>query len=111
MRQKNEHLKKLFETVTDKKYHVAFEPDKYQHIAITFHSSKGLEFEQVIVFAEDYNLSDISGLCNHYVAATRAKSKLIIVRLSNYNADLFQTSLAKIFAKRNININDILIQN
>lgn len=108
---KNEHLKKLFETVTDKKYHVAFEPDKYQHIAITFHSSKGLEFEQVIVFAEDYNLSDISGLCNHYVAATRAKSKLIIVRLSNYNADLFQTSLAKIFAKRNININDILIQN
>lgn len=107
---KNEHLKKLFETVTDKKYHVAFEPDKYQHIAITFHSSKGLEFEQVIVFAEDYYLSDISGLCNHYVAVTRAKSKLIIVRLSNYKADLFQTSLAKIFAESDVNINDVLVQ-
>ena len=75
---KSEHLKRLFETITNEKYHVAFEPEKYQHIAITFHSSKGLEFEQVIIFAEDYRLSDVSSLCNHYVAVTRAKRKLIM---------------------------------
>jgi superfamily I DNA/RNA helicase len=92
---KNEHLKKLFKTVINKKYHVAFKPDKYQHIAITFHSSKGLEFEQVIIFAEDYHLSDLSSLYNHYVAVTRAKSKLIIMRLNNYKSNLFQNNLEK----------------
>ena len=107
---KNEHLKKLFETVTDKKYHVAFEPDKYQHVAITFHSSKGLEFEQVIVFAEDYRLSDVSSLCNHYVAVTRAKSKLIIVKQNSYNANCFQVNLEKLFAKSGVKINDVLVQ-
>ena len=55
-----EHIDKLFETICDSSYHVAFEPDKYKHIATTFHSSKGLEFEQVIVFAEDYSLKDLS---------------------------------------------------
>lgn len=107
---RDEHLKKLFETITDEKYHVAFETEKYQHIAITFHSSKGLEFEQVIVFAEDYHLSDISSLCNHYVAVTRAKRKLIIVKLSNYNANCFQSNLEKIFARSDVELNDVLIQ-
>lgn len=107
---KNEHLKRLFETITNEKYYVAFEPEKYQHIAITFHSSKGLEFEQVIIFAEDYRLSDVSSLCNHYVAVTRAKSKLIIVKLNNYNANCFQTNLVKIFSKSGVNIGDVLIQ-
>ena len=107
---RTDHLRKLFQTIIDEKYHVAFETEKYQHIAITFHSSKGLEFEQVIVFAEDYRLSDISSLCNHYVAVTRAKSKLIIVKLNNYNANCFQTNLSKIFAKHNLRISDLLIQ-
>lgn len=107
---RTDHLRKLFQTIIDEKYHVAFETEKYQHIAITFHSSKGLEFEQVILFAEDYRLSDISSLCNHYVAVTRAKSKLIIVKLNNYNANCFQTNLSKIFAKHNLRISDLLIQ-
>ena len=105
-----DHLKKLLQTIIDEKFHVAFETEKYQHIAITFHSSKGLEFDQVIVFAEDYRLSDVSSLCNHYVAVTRAKSKLIIVKLNNYNANCFQTNLAKIFAKSNLEISNLLIQ-
>lgn len=105
-----DHLKKLFQTITDEKFYVAFETEKYQHIAITFHSSKGLEFEQVIVFAEDYNLFDVSGLCNHYVAATRAKSKLIIVKLNNYKANIFQANLSKIFKKSNLDIGDLVTQ-
>lgn len=77
-----EHIDKLFETICDSSYHVAFEPDKYKHIATTFHSSKGLEFEQVIVFAEDYSLKDMPSIYNHYVAATRAKNKLIVSIIS-----------------------------
>ena len=105
---RTDHLKKLYQTVTDEKFHVAFEAEKYQHIAITFHSSKGLEFEQVIVFAEDYRLSDISSLCNHYVAVTRAKSKLVIVKCNNYHANRFQTNLEKIFYKSNLNLSDVI---
>ena len=76
---------------------------------ITFHSSKGLEFEQVIVFAEDYRLSDMSSIYNHYVAVTRAKSKLIIVKLNNYNANCFHNNLKKIFSKSGHNIEDIVL--
>lgn len=103
-----DHLKKLFRTISDTSFHVAFEPEKYKHIAITFHSSKGLEFEQVIAFAEDYRLSDMPSIYNHYVAVTRAKSKLIIVKLNNYNANCFQTNLTKIFSESGLNLNDIV---
>ncbi len=103
-----DHLRKLFRTVSDIGFHVAFEPEKYQHVAITFHSSKGLEFDHVIVFAEDYRLSDMPSIYNHYVAVTRAKSKLIIVKLPNYNANCFQNNLAKIFSESDLNIKDVM---
>ncbi len=70
----------------------------YQNIAITFHSSKGLEFDQVILFAGDYNLSDMSGIYNHYVAVTRAKEKVVIVKCSDYYANRFESNLSQIFA-------------
>lgn len=105
---RTDHLKKLYQTIIDEKFHVAFEAEKYQHIVITFHSSKGLEFDQVIIFAEDYRLSDVSSLCNHYVAVTRAKCKLIIVKLSNYNANCFQNNLQKIFSRSGHDIKDVV---
>ncbi len=104
-----EHIDKLFETICDSSYHVAFEPDKYKHIATTFHSSKGLEFEQVIVFAEDYSLKDMPSIYNHYVAATRAKNKLIIVKLNNYYANCFQNNLQNIFSKSGHNVEDVVL--
>ncbi len=104
-----EHIDKLFDTICDSSYHVAFEPDKYKHIATTFHSSKGLEFEQVIVFAEDYSLKDMPSIYNHYVAATRAKNKLIIVKLNNYYANCFQNNLQKIFSESGHNIEDVVL--
>lgn len=104
-----EHIDKLFETICDSSYHVAFEPDKYKHIATTFHSSKGLEFEQVIIFAEDYRLNDMPSIYNHYVAVTRAKSKLIIVKLNNYNANRFQDNLQKTFSESGHDIEDVVL--
>lgn len=106
-----EHIDKLFDTICDSSYHVAFELDKYKHIATTFHSSKGLEFEQVIVFAEDYSLKDMPSIYNHYVAATRAKNKLIIVKLNNYYANCFQNNLQNIFSKSGHNIEDVVLFN
>ena len=37
-------------------------------------------------------------------------SKLIIVKLNNYNANCFQSNLAKILAKSNLGIDNVLIQ-
>lgn len=103
-----DHLSRLYQTILDTTFHVAFEPEKYQHIAITFHSSKGLEFEQVIIFAEDYRLSDMASIYNHYVAVTRAKNKLIIVKLNEYNANCFERNLANLFNSCNLKINDVV---
>ncbi|CQR73437.1 DNA helicase II [Sporomusa ovata DSM 2662] len=102
------HIEKLFQTIIDSTFHVAFEPEKYQHIAITFHSSKGLEFDQVIIFAEDYRLSDMASIYNHYVAVTRARYKLIIVRLNNYNSDVFHNNITEIISTCNLHIGDVV---
>lgn len=103
-----EHLNKLFSTISNKKYHVAFNTDIYQNIAITFHSSKGLEFDQVILFAGDYNLSDTSGIYNHYVAVTRAKEKVVIVKCADYYANRFENNLSKIFALSGLKTCDLV---
>jgi len=105
---RTEHLEKLYRTVSDTSFHVAFESEKYQHIAITFHSSKGLEFDQVIVFAGDYRLSDMPSIYNHYVSVTRAKSKLIIVKFNEYNANCFQTNLTQLFSQKGLSISDVV---
>lgn len=102
------HIKKLLSTITDQRYHSAFNPDQFQNIAITFHSSKGLEFDQVILFAEDYNLNDILSIYNHYVAITRAKTKVVIVKFNKYYANCFQQNLAKIFAQSNLQIGNLV---
>lgn len=105
---RRDYVEKLYQTITGTTFHVTFEPEKYQHIAIIFHSSKGLEFKQVIVFAEDYLLSDVVSAYYHYVAVTRAKSKLIIVKLNEYNANCYQRNLANIFAASNLHIGDVV---
>ena len=103
-----DHVKKLYKTIADETFHVAFDTDNYKHIAITFHSSKGLEFEQVIVFASDYRLSDLSSIYNHYVAVTRAKNKLIIVKLNDYNANCFQTNIQRILSEKGLDLTDLV---
>lgn len=103
-----DHLRKLYETIINPIYHVSFDPDQYQNIAITFHSSKGLEFDQVVVFADDYRLSDMSSIYNHYVAVTRAKSKLIIVKENTYYAQIFLEKLQEIFAKSCVSLSDVV---
>lgn len=70
---KEEHCKKVYETICDPKFHPAFNMDELKRIAITFHSSKGLEFEQVVLFVSDYKLSSEEDVYNHYVAPQELK--------------------------------------
>jgi superfamily I DNA/RNA helicase len=106
---KRTHIDKLYDTLNNIEYHVAFEIEKQKNIAITFHSSKGLEYEQVIVFAEDYSLEDEQAIYNHYVAVTRAKSKLIIVYQKNNVRDkLYADNLNAILKSIEIEFKDIV---
>lgn len=102
------HIQKLYETVVNECYHSAFEPEKYDHITITFHSSKGLEFDQVVIFAEDYRLGNMSDVYNHYVAVTRAKSKLIIVDTGTWKANAFSEGLERVFNQSNLSISNLV---
>lgn len=105
---KAEHCEKLYGTICDKRYHPAFNIDGLKRIAITFHSSKGLEFEQVILFVSDYRLSSEQDIYNYYVAATRAKSKLIMVYIDDdWNATQFAKNINRIFAKSNLKMSDV----
>ncbi len=101
----DKHIEKLYKTITEEIYHSAFKVEEYKNISITFHSSKGLEYDQVIVFAKDYDLNDISSIYNHYVAVTRAKSKLIIV---NCNNERFINNLNRLLSSKGLQIQDIM---
>ncbi|OPJ62568.1 UvrD-helicase domain-containing protein [Clostridium oryzae] len=105
---KREHIDKLYTTIVDESFHPAFNVDQLNRIAITFHSSKGLEFEQVIVFASDYRLSDAESIYNHYVAVTRAKTKLIIINLGEYNDNIYHDRLESIFGDSQLRIEDVV---
>lgn len=95
---KDSHLKKLYKTIIDEDNHHYFLQDSIQNISMTFHSSKGLEFDQVVLFAEDYRLDSEDSIYNHYVAATRAKEKIIIVYLGEWKDRKFYSSLKNIIS-------------
>lgn len=102
-----EHCQKLYDTIVNEKYHSAFKVDELRKIAITFHSSKGLEFDQVILFASDYRLSNEEEIDNHYVAVTRAKSRLIIVYDGSWNAKKFAENITQILKLSELSMRDI----
>lgn len=76
-----EHTKLLIDTISDNSNKIAFFNIGRSNQAMTLHSSKGKEFQQVIIFAEDFDDIDLLGekLNLLYVAITRAKQKLIIL--------------------------------
>lgn len=101
-------LELLYETISEATYAEAFEQEKYKHRAMTCHSSKGLQFEQVIIFAEDFSLRNDEDFYKHYVAVTRAKSKLIIVDTNSYWAQKYKENLSLELDKYNLKIEDLL---
>ena len=105
---KADHCQKVYETICDQRFHPAFNVDELKRIAITFHSSKGLEFEQVVLFVSDYRLANEEDIYNHYVAATRAKNKLILVYINNdWNAGKFRKNINQILEKSGLKMKDV----
>ena len=99
------HIDKLFETIIDPKYAVALNPERPKHCTLTLHSSKGLEFDQVVIFIEDYahnGAINDEHINNHYVACTRAKSKLIIIDTKTNNANAARHKIKSFFQEANV---------
>lgn len=105
---KYDHCEKLYETISNEKYYPAFNIDSLDRIAITFHSSKGLEFEQVVLFVSDYKLANEQEIYNHYVAATRAKTKLIMVYINDdWYSKQYAQNINRILGESNLKMRDI----
>ena len=102
------HLKKLLKTINDPQYIVSLSEELPLHSTMTLFKSKGLEFDQVIIFFEDYSHSgrvEVSHLNNHYVASTRAKNRLIMVSTHHSDARAFIKKLTDEFMA-NIKVKD-----
>jgi len=103
------HVAKLFETISDSQYVASISEDLPTHSAMTLYKSKGLEFDQTIIFFEDYAHSkkvNPEHINNHYVACTRAKSKLIIVSTGHEDSKAFIAELKKLMS--DVNFGDLL---
>lgn len=87
-----DEINSFIATVTDNQYDNAYNGKDYKHKIMTIHSSKGLEFDQVIIFADEFKIFWNKDKNEHYVATTRAKEKLIVImnddRYLNYLKDL-----------------------
>ncbi|MEQ3452214.1 UvrD-helicase domain-containing protein [Enterococcus cecorum] len=99
------NLIKLYYTVTTEKYRYYFFQDEIQNISMTVHSAKGLEFEQVVLFSKDYSLNSDEDFYRHYVAATRAKERLIIISI---NENRVYNKINQIALSMNRNIEDFI---
>lgn len=72
----------LFKVINDEKYIPTYNQDRYKLTSGTIHSSKGLEFEQVIINAQDYDMSRDGINYLHYVAISRPEERLLIIAQS-----------------------------
>ncbi len=69
----------MFEVMCDKQYQPTYNSEKYNHVVMTIHAAKGLEYKQVIVLAENYNLDNAEDCNLHYVAVTRPEERLLVL--------------------------------
>lgn len=74
----------LYGIVNDEKYIPTYNQDRYKLTSGTVHSSKGLEFEQVIINAQDYDLSREGIKFLHYVAISRPEERLLIITHNSF---------------------------
>lgn len=84
-----ENLTRLLATLNDKEEWQALKKDMSQlkYTSMTIHAAKGLEYDQVVIFADDYYdyRKCAIDIYIHYVAATRAKKRLYIFSTRGIN--------------------------
>lgn len=81
----NSKFEKLFETINNDIYGNWYNIENIKNVSMTLHTSKGLEFAQVILLAKDFSLNNQENKNLHYVGITRAKEKMIIIFEKNYS--------------------------
>lgn len=91
----NKEIEVLFTVVNDEKYLSTYNPEKYNNVVGTIHSSKGLQYKQVVIMASDYNLSKEEDKNLHYVAVTRPEEKLIVLAEDNYYSKRYLNELSR----------------
>lgn len=72
-------IKELYKVVEDDKYIPTYNQDRYRLTSGTIHSSKGLEFSQVIINAGDYDFTRNGIKYLHYVAVSRPEDRLLVI--------------------------------
>ncbi len=77
-------VRALYDVVADTQYVATYNQDRYKFTSGTIHSSKGLEFNQVIIHASNYNLNRDGINFLHYVAVSRPEERMLIFAESEY---------------------------
>lgn len=78
----DKEIETLFEVVCDSQYLSTYNPERFDHVITTIHAAKGLQYKQVIILAENYDLDNNEDCNLHYVAVTRPEQRLLV--LCNY---------------------------
>ena len=86
-------IDETYKTVSNDQYASFYNQDSYLFTSGTIHSSKGLEFNQVIINAADYNFASSGAEFLHYVAVTRAEKRLLILAGNDYVFDRYKRYL------------------
>lgn len=106
-------LQKLKETFENKDFAKSYNTEEYDKIVTTIHSTKGLQYKQVIINAENYvNRGNLNEEV-HYVAITRPKDKLLVLFSSHQNANIYYQFIEKSICEMklldpDIEINDVI---
>lgn len=102
----------LFDVINDEQYIATYNQSNYKHTCGTIHSSKGLEFNQVIINAGDFNFQKEGTNFLHYVAITRPESRLLIIGNSHQSESYMSYVRQAIFQsnqlQNNIELNKVL---
>ncbi|MDN4617853.1 UvrD-helicase domain-containing protein [Paenibacillus sp. PsM32] len=76
-------ISRFVDTILNTDYQQAFLINNERHQVMTVFGSKGLEFDQVVGFSQDYNIARITqdndDIEKHYVCVTRAKKKFVMI--------------------------------
>lgn len=89
----------LFEVVNDEYYIPSYNSSKYQLTTSTIHSSKGLEYEQVIIMGNDYNFNSENDRFLHYVAVSRPRTRLLILIHNNTRGIEYRSEILSVVNK------------